>query len=185
MKKKNIIFLFALLSFHLLSSQTYALEKQAGNSAILTFNHESVQKKDPRVDILKKYLESRNSPMAAHAETFIAAADEQNLDWKLVASIAGLESSFGKHMPYNSYNAWGWGVYGDNVIRFKSFDDGIYVLSKGLRERYINKLGTEDLYVIGKMYASSPTWAQRVTFFMNDIERFAQKQESPLLSISI
>ena len=95
---------------------------------------------------------------------FIKTADEYNLDWKLVAAISGVESTFGKEIPNDSYNAWGWGVYGDNVIRFKSWTDGIETVSQGLRQRYMDQWGGKDIYQIGAMYASSPAWAGMLSF---------------------
>ncbi len=134
-------------------------------------------KQDPHVAILKAYLESQDSPMAANAKDFVDASKAYNLDWKLVAAISGLESGFGKHTPGNelffneSYNAWGWGVYGDNALGFKSWKDGIYTVSRGLRENYINRGLTEPLSM-NRAYASSPTWGVRVNLFMNQIENF-------------
>lgn len=143
-----------------------------------------VAQKDKRVTILTQYLKERNSPMVSSAKTFVEAADTNDLDWKFVAAIAGLESTFGKHIPYNSYNAWGWGVYGDNVIRFTSFDEGIATVSKGLRQNYINK-GAKDVYSIGRIYAASPTWAERVTFLMNSIDAFSERYEAKNLSMNL
>lgn len=184
MKRKLLVFLLLLPLILFTSQNASAAEKAYAPSAMLATNTQFVEV-DNRAKILRKFLEQYNSPMAAHADTFVHEADKNDIDWKLVAAIAGLESGFGKHMPYNSYNAWGWGVYGDNVIRFKNFDDGIAILSKGLRENYINKMGSDDVYVIGKRYASSPTWAQRVEYFMNRIEAFEEKENAMTLSISL
>lgn len=140
--------------------------------------------RDNRVKILKEYFEQYDSPLADSATTFIQAADANQLDWKLVAAISGVESTFGHHIPYNSYNAWGWGVYGDNVLRFTSFDHAVETISKGLRENYYNK-GAETVYDVGRIYAASPTWAQRVAFFMEKIDQFSQNNLSQSLSLTI
>lgn len=140
---------------------------------------------DNRAKILKKFLQFYNSPLADNAETFIKQADANNLDWKLVASISGVESTFGKQIPNNSYNAWGWGIYGDNVIYFTSFDEAIETISKGLKDNYIDKWGAQDVYQIGRYYAASPTWAQRVDYFMNKVDEFAVKNPTDNLSISL
>lgn len=184
MKQTLIGILIFATVFLLIKQPAYAEVKLAGSSAMLTQTTQATTPVDMRVQVLKEYLTLRNSPMANNAEDFVREADANDLDWKLVAAIAGLESSFGKHMPHNSYNAWGWGVYGDNVIRFESFADGIAVLSKGLRERYIDR-GATTIPAIGRIYASSPTWAERVTFFLNDIEKFSQKNPSRTLSLTI
>lgn len=142
-------------------------------------------KRDDRAQVLKAYLTKRNSPLVESAATFVAQADKNKLDWKLVAAISGLESGFGKHIPQNSYNGWGWGVYGDNVHSFTSWDDGISTISKGLREKYMDKWNATDVASIGRIYAASPTWAQRVTYFMNDIEKFEENWADTTLSLSI
>lgn len=140
---------------------------------------------DPRVKILTQYLTKHDSPLVDSAHTFVEAADKYNLDWKLVASISGLESSFGIHIPYNSYNGWGWGVYGDNVIRFKSWDEAIWTISQALREKYLKDNPISDPYLIGPTYASSPTWAVRVDSIMNQIHEFEVLNAKDQLSISI
>lgn len=127
---------------------------------------------DKRAQILKDYLAKHNSPLENSAQDFIDAADHYGLDWKLVVSISGVESTFGKHIP-GGYNGWGWGVYGDNAIYFKSWRDAIFTISQGLRERYVDRGYTEP-YSMNRIYAASPTWGQHVSFFMNDIDKFAQ-----------
>jgi hypothetical protein len=141
--------------------------------------------RDPRIKILRSYLEKYDSPLAPYASEFVAQADKYNLDWKLVAAIAGTESTYGKAIPYNSYNAWGWGVYGDNVIRFSSWNEGIATISQGLRERYMDAWGGENIYEIGHVYAASPVWAQHVQFYMNQIHRHALSDTKNTLSLSL
>ena len=86
-------------------------------SAELTTNS-SIKPADKRAETLRIYLESYNSPLAPYSKTFINEADKNNLDWKLVASIAGVESYYGQQIPPYSYNGWGYGVYGTNVRNF-------------------------------------------------------------------
>lgn len=161
-----------------------AQEIAAGSSAALL---KTVGEKtsDSRVRILEEYLKQYNSPLVSQAKTFVEIADKYNLDWKLVAAISGVESTFGKQIPYQSFNGWGWGIYGDNMIRFSSWEEGIETVSEGLRNRYINKWGAQDVYSIGRFYAASPTWAQRVTYFMNSIDKFKDEKLAISLSISL
>lgn len=134
---------------------------------------------DKRAQIIKDYLALKNAPLEDSAQDFVDAADKYGIDWKLVVSISGVESGFGKHIPgghdplYTSYNGWGWGVYGDNSLGFKSWRDAIFTISEGLKKDYIDKGYTEPL-VMNKKYASSPTWGVRVAYFMNDLEDFAK-----------
>lgn len=187
MYKYLILFIITLLFFITVGADNaYAKEKFKSASASLVGQEDEIETKiDNRAKILKAFLESYDSPLAENAETFVRAADENNLDWRLVAAISGVESSFGKHLPYESYNGWGWGIYGDNMITFASYDDGIETISKGLRVNYMDKWGAQDVYQIGKIYAASPTWAQRVTYFMDKIDAFGAKNPTKSLSITI
>lgn len=189
MKTNLTAFVVSFVLFMLLSTiPAYGKEKSAGMSAMANIAQVAQQKPDNRIKILRLYLEKHDSPLANSSETFVHAADKYNLDWKLVAAISGLESGFGKQIPYNSYNAWGWGVYGNNVIYFASWDEGIETISKGIRERYMNQRGATNVYEIGSTYAASPTWASRVVMFMSQIEAFYtnyQTNSSATLSLTI
>ncbi len=179
MGKRTILLILFLLNVTLPTTYAASTQKEAGSSAVPTIEHpEQVQ--DRRVNVLSAYLETYNSPLAASAETFVAEADKNNIDWKLLASISGVESTFGHQIPYNSYNAWGWGIYGDNMIRFSSWDEAITTISGELKQRYIDKWGAKDVHQIGKYYAASPTWAQRVEYFMGKIDAFALKDPESL-----
>lgn len=165
------ITIFAALTFLLIIFQ-----KQAdGAPDVKTpLKEEVVSKKlDREARVLASYLEYRNSPLQYNAQDFVDAAKEYNLDWKMLPAIAGVESTFGKFIP-GGYNAWGWGVYGTNAIYFKSWKEAIFTISQGLRENYLNK-GLNNPYAINKVYAASPHWGGRVTFFMRDLESFENK----------
>ncbi len=178
-----ITFIAVILLLLLGRGYSYAFE-EAGASA--TLDSPVVEKQpDQRVKILEGFLQEFDSPLAENAQDFIRTADQYNLDWKLVASIAGLESTFGKQIPYNSYNAWGWGVYGNNVIRFTSWTQGIETISKGLRERYLKEKIESDPYFIGPTYAASPTWAQRVSYFMNKMEEYRIQNAKSTLALAL
>ncbi len=184
---KNILVPTILAALILLIPQyTFAQQKESATSAnIKSATYFSEAGYDSRVKILKSYLESYNSPLAPYAQEFVGQADKYSLDWKLVAAISGVESTFGHQIPYNSYNAWGWGVYGDNVIRFKSWSEGIDTISQGLRERYINQWGGQNIYQIGANYAASPVWAQHVELYMGRIQAFALNDPKSSLPLSL
>lgn len=182
---KNKILLAVLAAVILIIPQTtYAQERASVSSATIQVPEILREGSDNRAKILKKYLEIHDSPLKDNAKDFVYYADKYNLDWKFVAAISGLESTFGQQIPYNSYNAWGWGIYGDNMIRFNSWEEGIKTISQGLRERYINGWGASNVYEIGAIYAASPTWAQRVNSFMNNIQEFALSNPQETLSLS-
>lgn len=180
MKRKLLVFVLASFSI-IFSSRPAAGEKpmetKAETSEII-----AAKKLDNKAKILSKYLASYNSPMQYHAQDFIDASETYGLDWKLLPSIAGVESTFGKQIP-GGYNAWGWGVFGDQAIYFTSWRDGMFTIARGLRENYLNK-GLTDPYAINRIYASSPHWGKNVTYFMGDLEKFANKYKSDEQEIS-
>jgi hypothetical protein len=182
---KLYFLVFSLLISLYLPQTTSASEITSGTSASLQQSTFIAKGEDNRGKILKKFLEKHSSPLVAHSYVFIKHADKYNLDWRLVASISGVESTFGKFIPYNSYNGWGWGVYGENVIYFSSWEEGIETISRGLRENYIDKWGAEDVYAIGSIYAASPRWAGNVAYFMEKITQFQYENQIETLSISI
>lgn len=145
----------------------------------------SVQAKDNRAQILQSYLKQYDSPMADSAQTFVTEADKYNLDWKLVVSIAGVESWYGHMIPPYSYNGWGYGVYGNNVRYFTSWDDGIETISRDIREKYMDEWGATDIYSIGRMYAADPAWAAKVSHFMSKLDAYEVSYVDTSLSISL
>jgi len=122
---------------------------------------------DPRVAILGSFLESKGSPLVDFADEFVKYADMNNLDWRLVPSITGVESSFGKRIPQNSYNAYGWA---NGNFSFESWDNSISHVSKTLNEKYYNK-GATNINKIARRYAPpSSSWAGKVKYFMKKID---------------
>jgi hypothetical protein len=171
--KKIISIIVGLIFLLLTVSTAYAGDNSiANNSAIPAYRID--QTTDIRINKLKTYLEKHNSPLVEYADTFVQYADEYQFDekWAMVAAIAGVESTFGKHIPKGSFNAWGWGIPtgARSGIGFDGWEDGIATVSQGLKEKYMEK-GADSLPEIGRIYAPpSNTWAKNVQFFMNQIE---------------
>lgn len=173
-----------MLTLAVKPTAVFAQEKASGASASLIIEKPKTNK-DIRAKKLKAYLEKYNSPLAPSAQVLVEEADKNKIDWKLIAAISGVESTFCHHIPYQSNNCWGWGVYGDNVIVFKSYDEGIITISKTLKEQYMEKWGAKDIYKIGRYYAASPTWATHVDYFMKDIDKYTYQEKTQDLSITL
>jgi beta-N-acetylglucosaminidase len=190
MKRRFVLLLAVLTFFTAISSQkALAFDQTSAQSAVLaapaSITSQEV-KQDNRAEILRAYLAQNNSPLADHAETFIKEADANNLDWKMVAAISGVESGFGEAIPPYSYNAWGFGIYGSNVRGFTSWDDGITTVTTALRKEYMDNRGATNIYQIGATYAADPSWAYKVQGYMDAIDQFTANYESkPALSISL
>jgi hypothetical protein len=122
---------------------------------------------DQRVTKLRAYLAKNNSPLVDYADEFVKYADKYELDWRLVVSISGVESTFGKHIPLNSYNAYGWANGG---YKFTSWDNSIEHVTMSLRTKYIDR-GYDTLPEISRIYCPpNPLWWTKVKFFMEKIE---------------
>ncbi|OGG01807.1 hypothetical protein A2Z33_00915 [Candidatus Gottesmanbacteria bacterium RBG_16_52_11] len=160
-------FLLAILTF----PQGVRADLTVGKSADLVANQPQADQRVPR---LESYLARHNPEIASKASVFVREADKYSLDWKLVAAIAGLESTFCRFIPDGSYNCWGWGIPSGAPfgVGFSSFDQGIATVSEGLRKRYVDR-GLITVEEIGQVYAASPTWASRVRYFMDNIETYA------------
>ncbi|MDP3973910.1 MAG: hypothetical protein Q8P92_03690 [Candidatus Daviesbacteria bacterium] len=174
MNLKNL--LIPLMAFSLILTNPVSASYVAIQAPVEIPNQIEARKLDREAQILNAYLAKYNSPMQYHAQDFVDAAKEYNLDWKLLPSIAGVESTFGKHIP-GGYNAYGWGIYGSNRLYFKSWRDGMFTVAKGLRENYVNK-GLNNPYQMNRVYAASPLWGGKVTYFMNDLGKFASQYEA-------
>ena len=108
------------------------LALQASTSLSQEFDPPSYAE-DPRVLILGRFFEGKESPVAYLARDFIVAADRNSLDWRLLPSIAVMESGAGKE--YTNNNIFGW----DSCKkRFPSVRAGIHEVAA--------RLGTSKLY---------------------------------------
>lgn len=83
--------------------------------------------KDSRFQRIKAFFKRRACPMEHYAADLIAAADYHQLDWRLLPSLALVESSGGK--VYMNNNVFGW----DSCKRkFPSVQAGIHVVAERL-----------------------------------------------------
>lgn len=117
---------------------------------------------------LQEYLESYNSPMSDNSVDFIDTANIHGLDWKLLPSIAGVESTFGRHVPANSYNPFGWA---NGAKKFQSWKEAISTVGEGIERIYTSR-GRTTPALMQPVYAPpSKTWASKVEFFMQKLEQ--------------
>jgi len=67
----------------------------------------SQRQSDPRLDALRKFFLKHQCPAQELAGDFLLAADNNGLDWRLLPSIAFVETTCGKFM--RGQNPLGWG----------------------------------------------------------------------------
>lgn len=135
---------------------------------------DSISAKDARALIIENFFRNHKAPLADFGDLFVRAADEQGLDWRLLPAIAMQESNGGKRVIEDSYNPFGYGIYGDRVTRFESWEAAIERVGRGLKENYIGQgLKTPD-EIMAKYTPPSlekgGTWAKGVNQFMSELQ---------------
>ena len=126
---------------------------------------------DGRAAKLRRYLRKLNSPLFDYADLLVEEADKYGYDYRLLVAISLQESIGCKKIPYESYNCWGWGIYGDNVIRFESYDEGIRTVSAGIKKNYLDKgLITTEQIMSRYTPGSNGSWARGVRYFFRRID---------------
>lgn len=132
-----------------------------------------ISRGDARALIIDNFFKDRKSPMIGLGEEFVEAADRNGLDYRLLPSIAMQESNGGKKLPINSFNPFGYGIYGGKVLKFSSFAEAINKVAQGLKRDYINQ-GLQTPYEIMPKYTppslqKGGAWAIGVSAFMEQL----------------
>lgn len=126
---------------------------------------------DARPELIRQYMAYYNSPLEPYAGKIVEAADKYGLDYRLITAIAQQESNLCKIIPEGSYNCWGWGIHSKGSLGFSSFEEGIEIVSKGLKEEYIDKGYTNPDEIMTKYTPlSNGSWALGVNKFMSEME---------------
>ena len=119
---------------------------------------------------IDNFLKGYGSPMAGLGSVYVAAGKKYGVDPRLVAAISGAESSFGKHVPGGTHNAWGWGP-GEP---FDSWQEGIATVTRGLKSGYIDQGRVTPAQIVPKYAPGSDGndethWSGLVSQFMKEL----------------
>lgn len=126
---------------------------------------------DGRVANLKQFFRKYHSPLYDHAELIVKTSDEYKFDYRLLPAISMQESGACKYIPNDSYNCWGWGIYGNTVTRFESYEEGIKTVAKGLKKYYLDKGMITASQIMAKYTPSSNgSWEHGVNVFLKMLE---------------
>lgn len=155
-----------------LGTSTAGVQVYASLPNTLPTMRSEIESADARVEILRQYYRDHNSPLIEHAEHVVAMADKYELDFRLITAIARQESNLCKIIPPESHNCWGWGIHSKGSLGFKSFEEGIEVVSRGLRYNYIDQGYVTVDEIMDKWVPHSPerAWAKAVNEFMAELE---------------
>lgn len=126
---------------------------------------------DKRVENLRSFFNRHNSPLESYAEYFVKISEKYKLDFRLLPAIAMQESNLCKKAPKDSYNCWGFGIYGKKMTKFANYEEAIDTVAKTLFAEYKSKGLITPREIMAK-YAPSSTgsWAESVSFFMDHLE---------------
>jgi len=132
----------------------------------------SLKTADARPEIITQYLQRYHSPLIPYAELLVQVADDNDFDYRWMVAIAQQESNLCKKIPPNSYNCWGWGIYGDQVIRFDSYEHAITAIAPQFKEKFLKGGFDEDPYTVMQTYTppSQGSWASGVLQFFSELE---------------
>src|ERR1700689_3583977 len=122
----------------------------------------TVKQNDPRLSRLQKFFGDRDCPLRDSAKDFLIAADQNELDWRLLPSISIIESSGGK--DYTNNNVFGWDSCKE---KFSSVRAGIHYVAAqlGKSTRYTGK----DIDSKLQIYNPLPEYSQKVKAVMRAI----------------
>lgn len=136
-----------------------------------------IYSKDSRAMKINEIYRRFNCPMEGLGEVIVAEADKNNIPWWIVPAISFQESSCGKNTPKlesgDTYNAWGWAVYGENVHSFDNWVRGIETVSKYLSNKFFSKGVTEPCDIM-RVYtpSSNGSWCEGVNYFGDVIQGY-------------
>ncbi len=134
----------------------------------------SIVPADARSLIIKNYLTKYNSPLTEYADLVVQISDKYSLDYRLLVAIAQQESNLCKKIPENSFNCWGFGIYGDLVTRFGSYPEGLETVAKTLKKNYIDQGLKTPEQIMAKYTPPSVEkggpWAKGVNQFLAEME---------------
>ena len=152
---------------------TKALEMQSAVSSTLsekesasyTIRRENIRK-------LESYFAKNESPLYPYARLIVEQAHMYGVDYRLIPAIAMNESTLCKNIHENSYNCWGWGIYGDKITRFESYADAIRTITKGIREQYYDRGMSSPSSIMRAYTPNSPNgiWATKIEWVYRQID---------------
>lgn len=148
-------------------------QNSVDQSSAITAQEAAIHK--DHVAKLDAYLASYNSPLAGYGEKFVTEAEKNDIDWRLLVAISGLESTFGKN-PCQKVNNSFLG-YGSCRMSFSSVDDAIEKVSaslggnnKNTAHHYDGKTTAQILRKYNSVIPSYPKQAMKLMKAIDDEE---------------
>lgn len=159
-------------AFRLMTTSIQGLNNSTATPTPISNSDVSPQE-DYRKIALHKFLNTYASPLVSQVDVLIREADANGIDYALIPAIAMQESQGCKVLPYDSYNCWGYGIYGNKITRFSSYAQAITRVAKTIKETYI-KNGLTNPTLLEDRWAPSSRglWSYSVNFFISKLREF-------------
>lgn len=124
-----------------------------------------------RVSAVRQFLIRHNSPLEEYSSYIVEVSETYGIDYRLIPAIAMQESNLCKKAPTDSYNCWGYGIYGGKVTYFSNYKEGIERIAFTLSQSYVRK-GYSTIEQIMSRYTPKNTnnWVFAVSHFMSQME---------------
>jgi hypothetical protein len=117
---------------------------------------------DPRLSSLDDFFQSARCPIRRLSAEFLRAADRNGLDWRLLPTIAVVESSCGKHARGN--NIFGWD---SGRKKYASVREAIHAVASRLGQSKLYR--GKDLDHVLATYNPRPRYARLVKSVMRKL----------------
>lgn len=132
---------------------------------------DTVFQKDARIETLRQFLTKYNPEIEPYTQDMIEAADKYGIDFRLLPAIGMQESNLCKKAPKDSYNCWGFGIYGGKVTKFSGYKEAIDTVTKTLANDYKGKgLNTTEEIMARYTPSNKGDWAESVNYFMEQLQ---------------
>jgi len=175
-----------LIIFLSIAYISYFSYKKTGNSFLNSSNQsvafaalpitdnlseDQISSKDIRVENLRVFLDRYESPLEPFSGEIVESSEKYGLDSRLLPAIAMQESNLCKKAPRDTYNCWGFGMYGKKVTSFSGYGEAIETVSKTLAEDYRDiGLITPEQIMTKYTPSNNGDWALSVNYFMNQLQ---------------
>jgi hypothetical protein len=149
-------------------SPTVVLSQNTIESQVITTPMDKIRKE--RADSIDKFFASRNAPLEGYGMKFVEEAEDNDIDWRLLAAISVIESNGGKQACKKADNSVLG--YGSCKMSFKSIDESIELVSmkiSGNTSKYYHDQMTTS-QILKKYNSVIPSYVQKVTKVMKMID---------------
>ncbi|MFC1622214.1 hypothetical protein ACFL13_02435 [Patescibacteria group bacterium] len=140
------------------------------------YNVGLIDSKAKRIDSVFAFY---RCPLEGYGQVFVEEAEVNEIPYWLLAALSFQESGCGKNTPSieengpETYNLFGWGVWGNQVFEFDSYEHAISTVSKYMGKKFYSQ-GITNLCEIMRTYTppSDGSWCGGVEYFGEMIQNY-------------